>query len=92
VYRNLLKGTLPFYSGSALYSPTSQIKNDLPDKPEASCPDIPEKDCDPVSFDACVTQKLQARRLNEPYFFAGQNCGSWAVETILECRKTCKKK
>jgi RHS repeat-associated protein len=78
--------------GAAMYSPTSQIKNDSGDKPAASCSKVPESDCDPDSFNKCVAQHVQPKKLSEPYFFAGANCGSWAVETIMECRKTCKKK
>ncbi len=79
-------------AGPALYSQTSQIRDDLPDKPAASCSDVPEKNCDPVSLDECVAGKLRARKLNEPYFFSGSNCGTWAINTILECRRTCRKK
>jgi RHS repeat-associated protein len=80
------------YDWPTLYSPTSTIQDDLPDRSSASCSDVPEKDCDPVSFDQCVAEKLRPRRLNEIYFFTGANCGVWIEDIILECRKTCKKK
>ena len=79
-------------SGPALFSSTSQIFDDSSDKPAASCSAVPEKDCDPDSFNECVANKVKAKKLKEPYFFAGSNCGTWAEKTILECRKACKKK
>jgi hypothetical protein len=66
--------------------------NDLADKPNASCSDVPEKDCDPIAFDGCITQELKPKNLSEPYFFAGANCGTWAIETIQKCKNSCKKK
>jgi RHS repeat-associated protein len=79
-------------AGPQLYSPTSKIMNDLADKPNASCSDVPEKDCDPIAFDGCITQELKPKNLSEPYFFAGANCGTWAIETIQKCKNSCKKK
>lgn len=78
-------------SRPAFYSRTSKIQDDLSDKPAASCSDVPEKDCDPVSFDECVARELTPRQLNGSYYYRGANCGTWVVQTILECRKTCKK-
>jgi len=79
-------------SGAALYSATSQIKDDSLDKPKASCSGVPEKNCDPESFDNCIVRKISPRDLNEPYLFSGANCGAWVEETILECWNICKKK
>ena len=78
-------------SGPSLFTPDSQIKDDIGDLPDASCSHVPEMKCDPVSFNDCVEKKLKPRKLNEPYYFSGSNCGTWAVEVIAECRAKCKK-
>lgn len=78
-------------AGSSLYTPYSRVKDDSGDRSNALCSDVPEFNCDPISFNECIQNKLEPKILNEPYFFAGKNCGSWAIETIAECRNACTK-
>ena len=76
----------------SFYNPGSEVRDDSADLPNASCSNVPEHDCDPISFNNCIQKKLKPRRLNKIYFFSGANCGSWVREEVSDCWKTCKKK
>ncbi|MDG2019085.1 MAG: RHS repeat-associated core domain-containing protein, partial [Porticoccaceae bacterium] len=78
--------------GPAIYSSTSVIKDNSGDLDGSTCSDVPEQNCDSESFNQCIEKKLLPKKLNESYFFAGANCGSWVKETIAECRNSCSKK
>ncbi|MBT3054319.1 MAG: hypothetical protein KME69_05540 [Candidatus Thiodiazotropha sp. (ex Codakia orbicularis)] len=77
----------------AIASWNSEIRDDSADKPNAYCSEVPEQNCDTKSFNDCIAWNLRPRPLfSQGYYYRGANCGQWATDTILECRKKCKKK
>jgi len=79
-------------SGNPLWSP-GVIKDDSPNKSEASCSKVPSGKCDPNSLSQCVAQKIAQRGASGDYYnYLASNCGQWAVDVIEQCRSECTKK